>query len=321
MVRIAQFNHPENGGIYGRPGDQLFPADGKTAETFEAEVNIAPVGTGWKRIFRPVSPSRGDLIADLMELTARNPHVGYSQGPTRYSFGDALRLADNDPDRIATDCNADCSSGTAAICNAAGIGVRPEMTTATEKRDMMTTRRFLIIEEELRIKSEIMHRGDILWRDGHTAIVIDAGAEVYRGVLMYAGERVKMRLGPGVIYPSIGEIPAGSVLVSYEPYLGPDGWAPVLYEGRRCWASLKYIKPSDPNDVVRVTGWRVNIRSGAWLGAPVLETARIGDRYLRDWSEEDRTDERGVTWYAVRLRTAPGKTGYISSIYAEVEDE
>ena len=317
MVRIAQFNHPENGGLYGRPGDQLFPADGKTAETFEAEVNIAPVGTGWKRIFRPVSPERGDQIADLMERTARNPHVGYSQGPTRYSFGDELRLADNDPEKIETDCNGDCSSGTAAICNAAGMQVRPEMTTATEKRDLMTTRKFLLIEDELRIKPELMHRGDILWRDGHTAIVIDAPSIIT--LIMYASERVKMRLGPGVIYPALGEIPAGSVLFADAPYLGPNGWAPVLFQGRRCWASLKYIKPSDPNDVIVVTGWKVNIRSGAWLGAPVLETARIDDRYIRDWYFDDKTDERGVTWYAVRLRTDPGKSGYISSKYAEVK--
>ena len=318
MIRIAQFNHPENGGLYGRPGDQLFPADGKTAETYDAEVNIVPVGTGWKRIFRPVSPEQGDEIADLMELTARNPHVGYSQGPTRYSFGDALRLADNDPDRIDTDCNGDCSSGTAAVCNAAGMQVRPEMTTATEKRDLMTTRKFLIIEDDLRIKPELMRRGDILWRDGHTAIVIDAGDEVIT-LYMYASERVKMRIGPGVIYPSIGEIPAGSELIGYDPYLGPDGWALVLYEGRRCWASLKYLKPADPDDVVIVTGWKVNIRSGAWLDAPVLETARIDDRYIRDWYFDDRTNERGVIWYAVRLRTKPGKSGYISGTYSEVE--
>lgn len=318
MIRIAQFNHPENGGLYGRPGDQLFPADGKTAETFEAEVNIAPVGTGWKRIFRPVDPEQGDEIADLMERTARNPHIGYSQGPTRYSFGDALRLSDNDPDRIETDCNADCSSGTAAICNAAGCGVNPEMTTATEKRDLMTSRKFLIIGQELRIKPELMHSGDILWRDGHTAIVIDAGGESALTLIMYASEQVKMRLGPGVVYPSIGEIPAGRLVLAFAPYLGPKGWAPVLYEGRRCWVSLKYIKPTDPDDVILVTGWKVNIRSGAWLGAPVLETAGIGDRYLRDWLEDDQTDERGVTWYAVRLRTKPGKSGYISSMYAEV---
>lgn len=319
MVRIGQFNHPENGGLYGRPGDQLFPADGKTAETFEAEVNIAPVGTGWKRIFRPVDPGMGDEAADIMELTARNPHVGYSQGPTRYSFGDALRLADNDPEKIVTDCNGDCSSGTAAICNAAGCGVNPEMTTATEKRDLMTSRQFLLIEDELRIKPELMHRGDILWRDGHTAIVIDVGGEVRSGALvMYASERVKMRLGPGIVYPAIGEIPAGRLVMAYDPYLGPNGWTPVLYEGRRCWASLKYIKPADPQDVIVVIGWKVNVRSDARLGAPVLETARIDDRYIRDWYFDDWTDERGVTWYAVRLRTEPGKSGYISSKYAEV---
>lgn len=317
MIRIAQFNHPENGGLYGRPGDQLFPADGKTAETFEAEVNIAPVGTGWKRIFRPVEWSKGAKIADLMERAARNPHVGYSQGPTRYSFGDALRLADNDPDRIETDCNGDCSSGTAAVCNAAGCEVNSSMTTATEKRDLMTTRKFLIIEDELRIKPEVMRRGDILWREGHTAIVIDNGGE-YSLLCMYISERVKMRLGPGIMYPAIGEIPAGSEVLAYDPYSGPNGWTLLLHNGRRCWASLKYVKPSDPADVIVVTGWKVNIRSGARLGAPVLETARIDDRYLRDYSYDDKTDERGVTWYAVRLRTKPGKIGYISSMYAEV---
>ena len=318
MIRIAQFNHPENGGLYGRPGDQLFPADGKTAETFDAEVNIAPVGTGWKRIFRPVYPEQGDEIADLMERTARNPHVGYSQGPTRYTFGDALRLADNDPDRIETDCNGDCSSGTAAVCNAAGLLVRPEMTTATEKRDLMTTRKFLIIEDDLRIKPELMCRGDILWREGHTAIVIDQGAGPSL-LWMYASERVKMRLGPGINYPSIGEIPAGTDIVGYDPYIGPKGWALVIYKGRRCWSSLKYIKPSFPDDLIVVTGWKVNVRLGGSLAAPVVETARIDDIYVRDREySEDLKDERGVLWYAVRLRTKPGKIGYISSMYAEV---
>ena len=318
MVRIAQFNHPEGAGIYGRPGDQLFPADGGTAETYEAEVNITEAGADWGRIFRPVSPAAAERMADLMERAARNPHVGYSQGETRYTFGNALRDAGNDPDRIETDVNGDCSSGTAAVANGAGLHVRPEMTTYTEKADLMASREFVLIEDELRILPELYRRGDVLWRQGHTAIVIDNGGAVRDTVItMRTTGRLHQRLAASALSASIGEIPAGIAIRAEAPYQGPDNWTIVEYNGRRSWASLKWLVPADPDDIVRVTGWRVNVRSAPSVTGTVLEEARFGDKYVRS-GQPDRQDDRGIWWYSVSLKHWPGWVGYISTRYAEV---
>lgn len=319
MVRIGQFNHPENGGLYGRPGDQLFPANGKTAYTYEAEVNITAAGSNWQRIFRAVDPDVAEDMSYLMERTARNPHVGYSQGETRYTFGNALRDAANDPDQIRIDCNADCSSGTAAIANAAGCQVNPGMTTATEKSDLMASRKFMLIEEPLRLKPQLFAGGDILWRQGHTAIVIgeeDPDSEIW--LYMMTTGRLSMRLTPSGIGPKIGEIPAGERVIAFEPFLGPKNWAPILWNGRRCWASLKWLRPLVPDAVVKVTGSQVNIRRGPYIGSQILEVASIGDLYIRSNDEADEIDERGIRWYAVYQHQRPGVTGYISSKYAEV---
>lgn len=59
------------------------------------------------------------LVADMAEAAARNDRVGYCQAH-RTTFHDQLKAAGWRPEKIAADCEADCSSGVAAIVQGAG---------------------------------------------------------------------------------------------------------------------------------------------------------------------------------------------------------
>lgn len=59
------------------------------------------------------------LVADMAEAAARNDRVGYCQGH-RTTFYEQLKMAGWRPEKIAKDCEADCSSGVAAIVQGAG---------------------------------------------------------------------------------------------------------------------------------------------------------------------------------------------------------
>ena len=73
----------------------------------------------WQYMIRYPDASIGQLIADLAIEAANNDHVGYDQNE-RYTFYQQLKAAGYRPANIQTNCEADCSSGVAAIVKAVG---------------------------------------------------------------------------------------------------------------------------------------------------------------------------------------------------------
>lgn len=107
---ISNNGHDENGGIRGgKPGDQ-------TGEEWE----IRPwYQRGWNCVLRHPDAQVRETLAQLAEKSAKNELIGYNQDD-RYTYWQHLEASDYDPEKISVACDADCSSGIAAMAKAAG---------------------------------------------------------------------------------------------------------------------------------------------------------------------------------------------------------
>lgn len=107
---ISSNGHDENGKYHsGKAGDQT-----GTEYRVRTWYNF-----GQKCILRHPNTDVQKEIAYQAEAAANNNHCGYDQWE-RLTFDSALIAANNDPAKIAIDCEADCSSSTAAIIRSAG---------------------------------------------------------------------------------------------------------------------------------------------------------------------------------------------------------
>ena len=318
MIRVAQFSGPEpdKKGIFGEPGDQLDPvrhdlADGELLE--QGEVNIIALDPkAWTKVFRPVMLDLADLLAEQTYEAANNPNVGYSQGQSRYTFGDALKQFTS-ASEIDYPVNGDCSSGISGILRAAGIPVRRGMVTATEERDLMETGECLVIDDPDYLSDESNYkRGDILWRQGHTAVCLDSGS--FRLLGMIATGYCYRRTGAGMGYRILGDWKKGQELRAL-PGTCSGKWIITtdLWGDNRGFTSNKNLEGLTSAGAVKITGLAVCIREQPNLNAATVRYARRGQIYLMTGALAE--DTRGVTWYEVET---PAGNGWISEKYAEV---
>lgn len=73
----------------------------------------------WKCVLRHPDARVRKMIADMARAAAKNNLVGYDQSQ-RYTFWEHLKASSYDPAKITVKCEADCSSGVAAIVKGAG---------------------------------------------------------------------------------------------------------------------------------------------------------------------------------------------------------
>lgn len=73
----------------------------------------------WKCVLRHPDANIRKMIADMARAAAKNNLVGYDQSQ-RYTFWEHLKASDYKPEKITITCEADCSSGVAAIVKATG---------------------------------------------------------------------------------------------------------------------------------------------------------------------------------------------------------
>jgi LysM repeat protein len=142
----------------------------------------------WSCVLRHPDQSTRAMIALLATAAAQNNKIGYDQGQ-RLTFWRQLQAAGYDPSRIATPCEADCSSSTAAIIKAAGYrlgnkalqAVRYDLTTHG-MRSALKNAGFVVLTDQKYLTSDAyLLPGDILLRDvnlatGHAAINTTTGS-------------------------------------------------------------------------------------------------------------------------------------------------
>ena len=161
-VIIGNARIAETGGVNGAKGDQ-------TAR----EVMLQDWNTGgtWQYVFRAKDPAVAKKIAAAMKAACNNNNIGYSQADRRSLYN----IVSKNGWKIAKagKCNCDCSSLVSVCVNAAGIKVSPDMYTGNELKLLKDTGKFTVYTGITFTQSASkLHTGDILLRNGHTAIVV-----------------------------------------------------------------------------------------------------------------------------------------------------
>lgn len=314
MVRIAQFNHSETGGINGQPGDQLkVPGTYERAETFNGELEVVRWYGPWQFVFRAIDANTAKLLAKKAIDTCRNPHVGYSQWnpeSPRTTFYNELKKAGWDPSKIKTDCNGDCSAGMAAWLCSVGIEVSIDMWTGNEREIIEETGKFLTLTDPLFTDQDsYLMPGDILLREGHTCMVVDTGDNVKSSIPGMATANSWQRYGPSTSAKKIDVVHGEEAVDGYLPIMSGKWWITESY-GRRGWESEKYLEWLY---YVDITGFMVNVRSRPTINSKVLDTAQLGERFLSTGISAE--DGRGIVWYQIM---DGDELGWVSSVYAEL---
>ena len=187
MARIGEARFDENGKLnYGLPGDQT-----------GQEVCISPFyiseAKPWTKVFRAKRKSVRESLARCMADACLNENIGYAQYGNktsnyvdRYGLYFALKTCKT-MSRVSIPCNCDCSSLVGQCCILSGVNVSIYMSTSSEPSILNNTGEFDEIPFQ---KGMTLLTGDIMWRAGHTAIIVEGDAEQEKEDEMYSA-RIK----------------------------------------------------------------------------------------------------------------------------------
>lgn len=173
-MSLANLGHDEYGRYTG----------GAAGDQTGTEWQIVPwYSRPWKYVFRHPDKRVRQLIADKARACAKNNCIGYDQGQ-RYTFWTQLQKAGYDPAKINFPCEADCSSGVAAIVKAVGYdlgidalkGVSIYCYTGNLRAALAVAGFEVLTESKYLVSDQYLRAGDILLLEGaHTAINLDDG--------------------------------------------------------------------------------------------------------------------------------------------------
>ena len=142
----------------------------------EVRINTFYDGQVWQRIYRCKDSAKRKLIAQYMRDACLNDNIGYDTGKTRYSCWDEA-MAIHSLKEIKKPCNTDCSQLVDICVNLSGITVTQYLWTAIEDALLMSTGMFDRITDQEILRGNGVVLGDILWRTGHTAVVVEAESQ------------------------------------------------------------------------------------------------------------------------------------------------
>ena len=196
MILLSEAAKDERGSgnyAYGEKGDQ-------TSE----EVWIREVQEGeFAYVYRYPDKDKRYKFAEDARQIALNDRIGYAQygDPNdnyagRYGLWYAMHGADRFCD-IDVPCNVDCSAMVADILIHNGLNCSRYMRTATQREEMKK-----LGFTELPFARNALDIGDILWRNGHTAVCIENKEEeekVYSRMIRSSTLTKKWSTGAGVL--------------------------------------------------------------------------------------------------------------------------
>jgi len=177
--RIAQASSSEDYTKYGKAPNQRRTGASRTKPegNLDGELNVTDWYGGWSCVYRAVDPAVAEKIATFAyRAVANGNYIGYSWSGN-YQLFDALKAkGSTDPMDVDTLVNCDCATLVGAAVYYAGIhadGLRA-MVTWKEDTVLMGTNAFVKMSgKELCEQGKGICRGDILWREGHTAVALD----------------------------------------------------------------------------------------------------------------------------------------------------
>lgn len=185
-VTIGHFVSDENGRSHGgKPGDQT-GREGRFQAWYEKGSN----GKGWQDVFRAKDKEIRKKIAQNMIELVENPHIGYNQDK-RLTLDKEAKKVNYDFKKITTDCDTDCSQATAECIIGAGIPINPDMYTGNEKQLIEKTGKFKTYDDKSYTQSDQKLKvGDILFKIGHSAVVVRVQYIISRVIKYQAGKPI-----------------------------------------------------------------------------------------------------------------------------------
>lgn len=244
-VYLASAHGDENGKAHG----------GVAGDQTGNELSVRPYyihTKGW-RVFRPLDPEKGLVIAQTAKAACDNPNVGYDQWQRGTLYSEAHKVG-FDLTKVSTPCETDCSALVRVCCAAAGIDVR-NFDTSTEAAALMATGQFEeLTGSKYTRSSDYLRPGDILVTavKGHTETCISYGKYSTPAepepekpatgpeIVLIQGGSCWVRTAPNTKAIKLGAVTAGTQLA----YGGQsiNGWHLVDYKNRNGWVSGKYSK-------------------------------------------------------------------------------
>lgn len=139
----------------------------------------------WNVVLRHPDAKTRNLIADMAIKAAQNNLIGYDQGQ-RLTFWQHLKASNYDPAQITVKCEADCSSGVAAIVKGAGYrlgnkamqNVSASITTWNERNALKAAGFQVLTDSKYLTSDAYLLAGDILLNESrHTTINVTNGSK------------------------------------------------------------------------------------------------------------------------------------------------
>lgn len=318
MLRLAQASSSEYFSEYGTPPNQR-----RTPGKLDGELNIVPFYGGWQYVFRPKNQDVAERIAWLMEGAVQNgDFIGYGQDSLKSDGGkyprtgvfDALFvMTDRDTRKIRTLCNCDCSSLVGACVYGAGPALYiPELRiiwTGNERETLMRTGEFIELTDPLLLQLGTgLKRGDILLKEGHTAVAIDNDA--HRDtfpVIIDNCYKSRIRSGPGVDFDTLEIVTVGDILEAEGTAYDVDAfpWYRVRCGMLVGYTSSAYARPLKAGSCVGDTWLR---EDAGTKNKEIIVIPKGAEPYLT--GKQKRVLLR--TWYEVIYG---GHRGYASGLY------
>jgi peptidoglycan hydrolase-like protein with peptidoglycan-binding domain len=159
---------------------------GQAGDQSKTEWYIRPWwNDSWNVVLRHPDAKTRNLIADMAIKAAQNNFVGYDQNE-RLTFWNHLKASNYDPAQITVKCEADCSSGVAAIVKGAGYrlgntamqNVNASITTWNEKNALKAAGFQVLTDSKYLTSDAYLLAGDILLNESrHTAINVTNGSK------------------------------------------------------------------------------------------------------------------------------------------------
>lgn len=233
----------------------------------------------WKCVLRHPDKKARSMIAQMAKAAANNNMVGYDQSQ-RYTFWDNLKDSNYNPEEITVKCEADCSSGVAAIVKAAGyrLGIQKLKDVSIycytgNLREALRAAGFEVLTDSKYLTSdEYLIEGDVLLNDScHTATNLTTGAKATETTItasngvkvdvkveaaqsrdknlagtytVMASDFLSLRAGAGTGKTELKKMLPGEKVQCYGYYTSVSGvkWFYVVYKEITGFCSSKYLK-------------------------------------------------------------------------------
>lgn len=314
MIRLAQAASSEFFSAWGEPPNQR--RTGVTASrpegNMDGELNVVDFYGGWEIVFRPTSEVLANRIATFMEQAVKNgSFIGYGQNNGKYPrtgvFDALAKMKENDPLKIKTLCNCDCSSllGAAVYFSGVKMYALRDMYTGNQRDIFRTSGEFVELTDATLLQSgEGIKRGDCVWKKGHTAVALDSDPRQETiPCVIYNCKACNLREGAGTEYPVIMVLDGWQRVDKLST--ASNGWAQVRVKGRIGYVSPKYIKPLE---TMTATG-NVWLRKDAGTKYdPIIVIPKGATAYVTG-----ETKKNGLTtWYRAIYAN---REGFASGLY------